>query len=125
MKKTNYMKMSKITLIVLSFLLSMNLQGKSRIQLTPEKGLMTQTIQNAIDSCAGKGGGVVLFSPGTYLSGGIQLKSNITLQFDKGAILQGSDKYADYKNDAFIFGKDLSDIAIQGEGRSEERRVGK
>ena len=116
MKKTNYMKMSKITLIVLSFLLSMNLQGKSRIQLTPEKGLMTQTIQNAIDSCAGKGGGVVLFSPGTYLSGGIQLKSNITLQFDKGALLQGSDKYADYENDAFIFGKDLSKIAIQGEG---------
>jgi len=108
--------MSKITLIVLSFLLSMNLQGKIRIQLTPEKGLMTQTIQNAIDSCAGKGGGVILFSSGTYLSGGIQLKSNITLQFDKGALLRGSDKYADYKNDAFIFGKDLSDIAIQGEG---------
>jgi len=116
MKKINCMKMSKITLIVLSFLLSMNLQGKSRIQLTPEKGFMTQTIQNAIDSCAGKGGGVILFSAGTYLSGGIQLKSNITLQFDKGALLQGSDKYADYKNDAFIFGKDLSDIAIQGEG---------
>jgi len=116
MKKNNYMKMSKLTLIVLSFLLSMNLQGKSRIQLTPEKGLMTQTIQNAIDSCVGKGGGVILFSAGTYLSGGIQLKSNITLQFDKGAVLQGSDKYADYKNDAFIFGKDLSDIAIQGEG---------
>jgi len=108
--------MSKITLIVLSFLLSMNLQGKIRIQLTPEKGLMTQTIQNAIDSCAGKGGGVILFSSGTYLSGGIQLKSNITLQFDKGALLRGSDKYADYKDDAFIFGKDLSDIAIQGEG---------
>jgi hypothetical protein len=81
-----------------------------------QSGLMTRTIQKAIDSCAATGGGEVLFSPGTYLTGGIHLKSNVTLNLEKGAILVGSDKYADYENDAFVFGKDLSDIAIKGEG---------
>jgi hypothetical protein len=86
------------------------------VELNPEAGLMTGTIQKAINLCAEKGGGVVIFSAGTYLSGGIELKSKVCLKFEKGAILQGSDKYSDYKNDAFIFGKDLSDIAIHGEG---------
>lgn len=87
-----------------------------KIELKPKSGLMTKTIQLAIDSCAAKGGGVVIFSAGTYASGGIELKNMVTLQFEKGAVLQGSDKYVDYRNDAFIFGKDLSEIAIQGEG---------
>ena len=90
---------------------------KTHITITSgQTGLITKIIQKAIDSCAANGGGTVLFPAGTYLTGGIQLKSNVTLQLDKGAILQGSDKYTDYKNDAFIYGKDLSNIAIQGEG---------
>lgn len=112
------MNISKIILTVLVFLLSPNLKAKNQpaIQLKPEAGLMTETIQKAIDSCAANRGGVVIFSAGTYLSGGIELKSKVSLQLEKGVVLQGSDKYADYKNDAFIFGKDLSDIAIHGEG---------
>lgn len=78
--------------------------------------LMTDSIQNAIDHCANAGGGTVRFSRGTYLCGTIELKSNVTLFFDKGAVLQGSDKYSDYRNDAFIFGKDLRNISIRGEG---------
>ena len=62
-----------------------------------QTGLMTKSIQNAIDSCAEKGGGVVIFPIGTYLCGGIQLKSHVTLQFEEGALLLGSDKYMDYK----------------------------
>jgi hypothetical protein len=112
------MNINRIIVIVLVFILFLGLQAKDQrqIQLKPEAGLMTETIQQAINTCAEKGGGVVHFSTGTYLSGGIQLKSKVTLKFEKGAILKGSDKYADYKNDAFIFGKDLSDIAIQGKG---------
>ena len=86
------------------------------IELKWQAGLMTEIIQKAIDSCAENGGGEVIFTTGTYLCGGIEMKSHVTLQFEKGVILQGSDKYVDYKNDAFIFGKDLTDIAIQGEG---------
>jgi len=100
-------------------LLSMQYTNSPKTQITiisGQTGLITGTIQKAIDSCATNGGGVVRFMAGTYLTGGIQLKSNVTLQLEKGAILQGSDQYSDYKNDAFIFGKDLSDIAIQGEG---------
>ena len=111
------MNISKIILVVFVFFMSLNLQAKDQthIQLKPEAGSMTETIQNAIDSCTANGGGTVIFIAGTYLCGGIELKSKVTLKFEKGAIFQGSDKYADYKNDAFIFGKDLSDIAIQGE----------
>lgn len=87
------------------------------ILLTPtEKGLMTKTIQAAIDSCASAGGGKVIFTEGIYKTGSFELKSNITLQLDKGAVIQGSDKYADYTNDAFIYGKDLTNLTIQGEG---------
>ncbi|HZY26272.1 MAG TPA: glycosyl hydrolase family 28 protein, partial [Bacteroidales bacterium] len=43
-------------------------------------------------------------------------KNNVVLQLDKGSVLRGSDKYEDYKKDAFIYGKDLSDFTIQGEG---------
>lgn len=40
----------------------------------------------------------------------------MTLLFDEGAVLQGSDKYSDYRNDAFIFGRKLSNVTIVGKG---------
>lgn len=93
------------------------LNKQTQVTLTPIKGiLMSINIQQAIDSCAAAGGGVVVFQPGTYLTGTLQLKSNVTLQLDKGAIIQGSDQYANYKFDAFIYGKDLTNIVIKGEG---------
>lgn len=110
-----------IIIIILSFAILIGSQSFAKkaefsVKLNVEAGLMTETIQKAINSCAEKGGGVVILSAGTYLCGGIELKSNVTLRLEKGAILQGSDKYADYKNDALIFGKDLSNIVIEGEG---------
>ena len=56
----------------------------------------TAAIQEAIDTCAAKGGGTVRLDAGTYLSAPIVLKSNITLQLDKGATLLGSPNHADY-----------------------------
>jgi hypothetical protein len=111
-------KIKTLIMLAMVVLVYMNLQAKDQkqIQLKPEPGLMTQTIQKAIDSCAGNGGGTVILTPGNYLSGGIELKSKVTLQMEKGSLLQGSDNYADYRNDAFIYGKDLSDVTIQGEG---------
>ena len=96
------------------------LQGQQKpleIVLRPEgNGLMTHQIQSAIDRCSAAGGGVVRLTGGTFLCGGIQLKSGTSLHLEKGVLLKGSDKYADYKNDAFVYGKDLSDIGIEGEG---------
>src|SRR5690349_20509086 len=63
----------------------------------------TAQIQKAIDDCATGGGGTVHFSPGRYVTGTIQLKSNVTLGLDDGAILLGSTNAADYRNlDPFI-----------------------
>jgi polygalacturonase len=56
----------------------------------------TAAIQDAIDACAGRGGGTVRLVEGTYLSGPIVLKSDIRLQLDKGATLQGSIDHEDY-----------------------------
>jgi polygalacturonase len=56
----------------------------------------TQAIQGAIDACAGKGGGTVRITSGTFLSGPIVLKSHITLEVDAGATLLGSQDKADY-----------------------------
>src|ERR687891_591378 len=44
-------------------------------------------IQKAIDDCAAKGGGVVTFKPGTYVTGSIFLKSNVHLKIDKGVLI--------------------------------------
>lgn len=77
--------------------------------------LMTEVIQKAIDKCAASGGGTVNFTEGTFLSGSLELRSNVTLHMVSGAILQGSNNYRDYRNDAFIFGRDLSNISIDGQ----------
>ena len=57
----------------------------------------TKAIQAAIDACtAAKGGGTVRLTGGTFLSGPIVLKDNVTLEIVKGATLLGSPDHADY-----------------------------
>jgi polygalacturonase len=85
----------------------------------------TAAIQSAIDACAAKGGGTVLLTVGTYLSAPIVLKSNITLQLDKGATLLGSPDHADYPAktefrmpglQSLVSATNAENIAITGEG---------
>jgi hypothetical protein len=78
--------------------------------------LMTDEINEAINKCSAERGGTVRFTPGIYNTGTVVLKNNITIMIEKGAIIQGSDKYSDYSQDAFFFGKDLDGINIKGEG---------
>jgi len=40
----------------------------------------------------------VIFPVGTYLSGSIELFSNITVQLEAGSVIKGSPNLADYKN---------------------------
>ena len=72
------------------------------------KTLDTNAIQDAVNACATNNGGTVFFSSGVYLSGSIQLQSNVTLYLDNGAIIKSSPDNAnfdppetlDFENDA-------------------------
>lgn len=60
------------------------------------KTISTAFIQKAIDDCAAKGGGIVGFEPGEYVTGAIFLKSNVHLQINTGVTLLGSQSFDDY-----------------------------
>ena len=95
------------------------------------KTLNTTAIQSAIDALSTSGGGTLALPAGTYLTGTIWLKDNITLQLDAGAVLLGSADLKDYPethvpfptmNDAFyrhhlLYAEGVHNIAIVGQGR--------
>ena len=58
--------------------------------------LCTNAIQSAIDDCFLQGGGVVEIPEGVYVSGGIRLRSNVTLHLLKNAVLKGTRNPEDY-----------------------------
>jgi hypothetical protein len=82
----------------------------------------TVAIQKAIDSAHAAGGGTVLFPPGKYLSGTLELRSGVELRLEAGAVLLASRNLADYtatgmdKAPVFINGTGLRDVAITGRG---------
>ena len=60
----------------------------------------TKAIQSAIDACAE--GGKVVIPAGTYTSGSLWLKSNITIELQKGAVLSGSTNADDYEQNYLL-----------------------
>lgn len=64
--------------------------------LSDGKTLATAAIQKAIDDCSRRGGGRVVFDPGTYLTGSLFLKQGVELRIDKGVEILGSQDFADY-----------------------------
>jgi polygalacturonase len=56
----------------------------------------TAALQEAIDRCAVLGGGEVRVPDGNYLTGSVQLRSDVRLRFEQGATLTGSPDEADY-----------------------------
>lgn len=85
----------------------------------------TVAIQKAIDACESQGGGTVELTAGTYLSGPIVLKSNITLHLDTGVTLLGSPDHADYPSktefrepglQSLVSATNASRVSIIGEG---------
>ena len=93
--------------------------------------LSTSAIQKAIDEVAKKGGGVVNIPKGQWLSGRIELKSNINLHFVDGAELTFSGDIKDYlpvvftRNEgvdvyslgAMIYANGADNIALTGNGK--------
>lgn len=100
------------------------------------KSLDTQPIQSAIDECSKNGGGKVYLHNGTFLSGTIYLKDNITLYFESGTVLLGSPNLNDYPsiksnylsytgefvtNKMLIYAEDVRNISIEGRGTIDGR----
>lgn len=82
--------------------------------------LNTTSIQKAIDFISEKGGGVLKFKVGRYLTGSIVLKDNVTIDLGEGAVLVGSPNPYDYLRVNGVAGLILSDgasnIGITGLG---------
>jgi len=57
----------------------------------------TRAIQETIDCSHNSGGGIVYFPPGTFLTGTLVLKDNVTLFLSSGSVLLGSSNLADYQ----------------------------
>tara|TARA_R110002051_G_scaffold117009_2_gene190613 strand:- start:15038 stop:16510 length:1473 start_codon:yes stop_codon:yes gene_type:complete len=58
--------------------------------------LNTVAIQKAIDVCAEKGGGVIAFKPGIYVTGSIFIKEGVHFKVDEGVEIRGSQNIEDY-----------------------------
>ena len=56
----------------------------------------TKNIAKVIETAEKLGGGTIYFPPGEYVTGTIELKSNMTLHLDSGAVILGSDRPEDY-----------------------------
>ncbi|MDB5201093.1 MAG: glycoside hydrolase family 28 protein [Ferruginibacter sp.] len=91
--------------------------------------LNTTSINAAIDACSKKGGGIVVIPQGLWLTGPIELKSNVNLHLKQNAVLQFSTDFTQYKivstnweglpaarNQSPISATNASNIAITGSG---------
>jgi polygalacturonase len=100
-------------------------------------------INKAIETVAAAGGGTVEVPPGKWVTGSIQLRSNVTLHLQRGAVLEASseasaydaaepnpsDKFQDFGHSHFhnslIWGENLENIAITGGGRISGTALGR
>lgn len=91
--------------------------------------LNTATINQTIRTCSERGGGVVSIPAGIWLTGPIEMQSNVNLHLKRDAVLLFTKDFDQYKlvesnwegepawrNQNPISGKDLNNIAITGEG---------
>ncbi len=96
--------------------------------------LDSPAIQRAIDACTADGGGTVVVPEGTYLSGTILLKDNVTLHLDRGATLLGAVELDRYEwidefteglgirvGRTFVGAVDAENVAIEGLGTIDGR----
>ena len=58
--------------------------------------IQTESIQKMINSVSEKGGGIINFPSGTYITGSIDIKSDVHLNLDRGAVILGSTSPYDY-----------------------------
>jgi polygalacturonase len=96
--------------------------------------LNTKAIQDAIDACALKGGGVVAFDTGRYVTGSLFIKKGVTFNIGNNTTILGSLDIADYPEiDTRIAGVEIKwpaalinildqeNAALTGEGKINAR----
>ena len=87
----------------------------------------TTAFAKAISACNSSGGGGVIVPTGTWLTGPIELKSNVNLYLETGSLITFSENHADFPiikeptSTAYtvaspIYGFNLTNIAITGNG---------
>lgn len=94
-------------------------------------GLETGKWQAAIDSAAAKGGGRVTVPAGVHPVGQLELRSNVTLHLEKGAVLEGAAGMENYRSvtlpysegtwSAVVVGFGVTNVAITGSGEINGR----
>lgn len=91
--------------------------------------LNTKAINAAIDACSKRGGGVVVIPKGLWLTGPVELKSNVNLHLQKSALLQFTTDLSQYplvksnwegvpqmRNQSPLWATNEQNIAITGFG---------
>jgi len=89
----------------------------------------TKAFADAIKACAEAGGGRVVVPAGMWLTGAIELKSNLNLHLEQGAVIQFSEDYDDYpliqstwegrpsvRCISPLYANNLENIAVTGHG---------
>lgn len=92
----------------------------------------TDAINKSIQAAADAGGGTVLLPAGKYLSGTIQLKSNVTLWIDAGATILGTPNLAAYHwpeggrewDGSIILANGVHNVALMGRGVIDGQNLG-
>jgi len=89
------------------------------------KTVNTMFIQKAIDECSADGGGIVVIPKGTFITGQLELKNNVTLNVEKSGMLQSSIDIKDFCNDqhsmSLISINNVSNVSLVGEGTIDGR----
>lgn len=87
--------------------------------------LNTRSIQRAVDYISEQGGGRLVFYVGRYLTGSIELKSNVTIRVAEGAVLVAAPSVYDLKGpegyNALFYAVKQKNIGIGGKGIIEGR----
>lgn len=89
------------------------------------KTVNTLFIQKAIDECSADGGGTVVIPRGIFITGQLELKNNVTLNVEKGGVLESSIDIKDFYNaqhsQSLISINNVSNVSLVGDGTIDGR----
>ena len=96
------------------------------------KTINTEALQKAIDTCNEAGGGLLRVPLGEYVTGTIQIKSNVILSLEYGASILGSANHDDYptenlrpsregQSETLLYAEDASNFSLEGLGTIDGR----